>query len=49
MKKFAIEFQHNGKTWGVTIPASSFEDAEERLKSIGEGIVLGESGGFTKA
>ena len=48
MKKFAIEFQHNGKTWGITIPADSWEDAQERLKSIGRGIVLGESGGFIK-
>lgn len=39
---YAIQYRHNGKTWGLTIWAESWEDAQARLRSIGfNGKIIG--------
>ncbi len=40
--EYAVEYQHKGARWGLTIKAASWEDAEDRLKAIGAwGRVVG--------
>ena len=41
-KPYLCEYRHEGATWSVEIHASSFEDAENRLKALSRGKVLGE-------
>lgn len=41
-KQFAAEYRHNGATWGLTIWADDWADAERKLRSIGtNGRVIG--------
>lgn len=34
MKDYMFEYWHNGSRWTFTVPATSFEDAEDRLVQI---------------
>lgn len=39
---FACEYQHEQSKWGITVRATSFEDARKRLRAMGTtGQVLG--------
>lgn len=40
MQWYAVSYQHAGKTWGLSICAYSDEDAEARVKSMSQGLVL---------
>lgn len=40
-KPYLCDYVHNGVNWSFEIYASSFEDAEKRLKAIAHGNVLG--------
>jgi hypothetical protein len=33
-KDYLFEYHHDGLTWGITIPATSEEDARARLKKL---------------
>ena len=41
-KTYLCEYQHDGASWVVEVPASSFKDAERRLHKMPFGKVLGE-------
>ena len=43
-KEFTCEYQFDGETWGVSIYASSWEEAEKKLKAVSSGKVLGPVG-----
>jgi hypothetical protein len=40
-KEFTCSFEFNGSTWSVPIWASTFEEAEMKLRAAGEGRVDG--------
>lgn len=40
-RKYVVEYNHDGQQWGATIMATSFEDAERRLRTMCFGRVLG--------
>ena len=43
-KQFAVEYRHNNATWGLTIWADDWTDAERKLRSIGtNGRVIGDN------
>lgn len=42
VKRFVVEYQHEGDSWIVEFPADSYEDAEQRVRAIAYGTVLGE-------
>lgn len=48
-KRFLIEYQHEGSSWGAEIQATSFDDAEQRLRALQYGAVLGEIVGTVPA
>ena len=39
---YGIEYQHEGRGWIVDIHANSFKDAEQKMRAIGYGSVIGE-------
>lgn len=41
-KTYLCDYQYEGALWSVEIVASSFEDAERRLRALGRGKVAGE-------
>lgn len=41
-KTYLCEYQHDGASWVVEVPALSFKDAERRLHKMPFGKVLGE-------
>lgn len=41
-KTFTCEYRFNGERWGFEIKAASLEEAEQRLRSLSQGQVLGE-------
>lgn len=41
-KYYLCDYQYEGETWCIEIPASSWEDAEARLKRLAYGRVVGE-------
>lgn len=40
-RRYLIDYYHDGQWWSIDIPATSFEDAEERCKQIYHGKVKG--------
>jgi hypothetical protein len=40
-RKYLVEYNHEGAQWSITLYATSFEDAAERLRKIYYGRVLG--------
>lgn len=41
MKEYCIEYEHEGSKWALEIWAESWEDAEQKVRAIGYGKVLG--------
>jgi hypothetical protein len=41
-KIYLCDYQYDGYKWSIEIPATSFEDAEKRLKALRYGEVVGE-------
>lgn len=41
-KTFICEYTFNGERWGLEIKATSLEEAEQRLRSLSQGRILGE-------
>jgi hypothetical protein len=41
-KRFLCEYRFQGSTWAIEIRATSHKEAEERLRQISQGKVLGE-------
>lgn len=41
-QKYWIEFEHEGETFSEVITADSFADAEQRLRAMAYGRVLGQ-------
>lgn len=41
-KKYLCDYQYEGKTYCIEISASSWEDAQARLRQLGYGKVVGE-------
>lgn len=41
-KTYLCDYQYEGSTWSVEISATSFEDAENRLKALNHGEIVGE-------
>uniref|UniRef100_A0A832H5H6 Uncharacterized protein n=1 Tax=Oscillatoriales cyanobacterium SpSt-402 TaxID=2282168 RepID=A0A832H5H6_9CYAN len=41
-KTFICEYRFNNPRWGFEIKAASLEEAEQRLRSLSQGRVLGE-------
>lgn len=41
-KTYAIEYQHEGSVWVLHIQATSWQDAEQRLRALQFGSVFGE-------
>lgn len=41
-KVYLCDYQHQGHKWSVEISAVSFEDAEQRLKALKYGKIVGE-------
>ena len=39
--RYACEYEYQGHKWAAYIDASSFENAEARLRCLGRGTVLG--------
>jgi hypothetical protein len=41
-KRFLVSYRHDGAQWNIEIPATSFEDAKQRLGLLHFGKVEGE-------
>jgi hypothetical protein len=41
-KRFLCEYRFQGSNWAIEISAESHQEAEERIKQISQGKVLGE-------
>lgn len=41
-KRFLVSYRHDGAQWNIEIPATSYEDAEQRLSQLTFGRVDGE-------
>jgi hypothetical protein len=39
-KKFALEYEHDGKKWAMEIFADSWEDAKQKLEALKQTIIL---------
>lgn len=48
-KQYGIEYQHEGSTWIVHVYATSWKDAEQRLRALQYGTVFGEIHGSIPA
>lgn len=47
---YALEYQHNGSKWALNFYAVDDEDAQKKVESLKESLVLlGPSGGFIPA
>lgn len=43
MREYLFEYHFNGTTWGITIHASSVNEAKEKIKAVGMAAYKGES------
>lgn len=41
-KVYLCDYQYEGYTWSVEIPATSFDDARKRLQAMQQGEIVGE-------
>nr|AAD13847.1 OrfG [Leptolyngbya sp. PCC 6402] len=41
-KTFLCEYRYKGATWCFEITAESYEEAQQKMKCVSQGIVLGE-------
>ena len=41
-KKYLVEYTYEGSRWGLELYATSFEDAQARVRRLGSAQVLGE-------
>lgn len=48
-KTYLVEYEFNGETWSILLPAYSWQEAQFRLQAIAQGKILGEIHGAIKA